>query len=120
MTACYSEIWADVMYGFLWMNGEDAMIKKISEMTDADKQKYLEGCKKALEKEQGIPWAVIEKRMLDDIDATFDDEKFARMDPDFAIDAAYARKEFGKNKPSLVDYMLWMGKFVTHSEYVEF
>ncbi len=41
------------------------------------------------------------------------------MDPDFAIDAAYARKEFGKKKPSLVDYMLWMGKFVTNSDEVE-
>ena len=59
------------------------MIKKISEMTEADEQKYLEGCKKALGKDQGISWPVIEKRMLDEIDATFDDEKFFKMDPDF-------------------------------------
>jgi len=37
------------------------------------------------------------------------------MDPDFRIDAAYARKEFGDKKPSLVDYLLWHLKFATHS-----
>ena len=41
------------------------------------------------------------------------------MDPDAQIDAAYARKAFGNKKPELVDYMLWMTKFVTKSEYVE-
>ena len=41
------------------------------------------------------------------------------MDPDYRIDAAYARKEFGDKKPELVDYLLWMLKFVTHSEYVD-
>ena len=46
------------------------------------------------------------------------DEKFVKMDPDFRIDAAFARKEFGDKKPSLVDYMLWSLKFVTKSEYV--
>ena len=59
------------------------------------------------------------KKMQAEIDATFDDEKFAKMDPDAAIDAAYARKEFKGVKPSLIDYMLWSMKFVTKSEYVE-
>jgi hypothetical protein len=35
------------------------------------------------------------------------------MDSDSRIDAAYARKEFGDKKPSLVDYMLWTAKFET-------
>lgn len=47
-------------------------------------------------------------------------QEFAKMSPDFAIDAAYARKEFGPgNKPSLVDYLLWMAEFVTKSDMVE-
>lgn len=41
-----------------------------------------------------------------------------QMDPDFRIDAAYARKEFGDRKPELVDYLLWSLKFVTKSDYV--
>ena len=92
---------------------------RISEMTAADKASFLEAPKRATEVEQGVPWPLMEKRMLDEIEATFDDERFAKMDPDFAIDAAYARKEFGKQKPELVDYMLWMLKFVTKSDIVE-
>ena len=41
------------------------------------------------------------------MEETFDDTQFARMNPDSRIDAAYARKEFGDKKSSLVDYMLW-------------
>ena len=29
------------------------------------------------------------------------------------------RKKFGDKKPALIDYLLWMLKFVTHSEYVD-
>ena len=54
-----------------------------------------------------------------EIDATFDDAQFVKMDPDSRIDAAYARKEFGDKKPSLVDYMLWTAEFVTHSDVIE-
>ena len=67
----------------------------------------------------GIPWEAIEPKILADLDAAFDDEKFPKMDPDFRIDAAYARKEFGDKKPSLVDYLLWHLKFATHSDIVE-
>ena len=49
----------------------------------------------------------------------FDDERFVKMSPDDQIDAAFARKEFGKEKPSLVDFLLWSWKFVTHSDVVE-
>jgi len=60
-----------------------------------------------------------ERKNQDNIDATFDDERFVKMSPDDQIDAAFARKEFGKEKPSLVDFLLWSGKFVTHSDVVE-
>lgn len=95
------------------------MRKRISDMTPADKVSFLEATKRAMLLEQGVPWEVIEPKILADIDATFDDEKFVKMDPDFRIDAAYARKEFGDKKPDLVDYMLWSLKFVTHSDVVE-
>jgi len=94
------------------------MYKKISEMTDEDKTEFLERTKRAMLREQGIPWEFMEAKIQEDIDNTFDDEKFVKMDPDFRVDAAYARKEFGDIKPSLVDYMLWSLKFVTKSEYV--
>ena len=95
------------------------MRKKITEMTAADKVEFLEKTKQATISERGIPWEFVETKLLEDIDNTFDDEKFVKMDPDFRIDAAYARKEFGDKKPELVDYILWMVKSVTHSEYVD-
>ena len=96
------------------------MIKKISDMTAADKAAFLEKTKRAMLLEQGVPWEFMEAQIQKEIDDTFDDEKFIKMSPDFRIDAAYARKEFGDKKPELVDYMLWMTKFVTKSDYVEF
>ena len=96
------------------------MRKKISEMTAADKKRFLDQTKKSMVHEYGIPWEFIEAKILGDLESTFDDAKFARMNPDDRIDAAYAKKEFGNKKPELVDYLLWMVKFVTKSEYVEF
>lgn len=96
------------------------MRKKISEMTAADKQKFLEQTKQSVIHEQGIPWEFMESKITEEIENTFDDMKFIKMDPDFRIDAAYARKEFGNKKPALVDYLLWSLKFVTKSEYVDF
>lgn len=95
------------------------MRKRISEMAQTDKASFLEATKRAMLIEYGTPWETIEAKIQADIDATFDDEKFAMMDPDFRIDAAYARKEFGDKKPELVDYILWSAKFVTHSDMVE-
>ncbi len=95
------------------------MHKRISEMTAADKAEFLEKTKQATINEQGVPWEFMEAKILEDIENTFNDEKFVKMDPDFRIDAAYARKEFGDKKPELVDYLLWMLKFVTNSEYVD-
>ncbi len=88
-------------------------------MTSEDKAEFLERTKLAMEREHGIPWEFIEPKILEDIENTFDDAKFVKMDPDFRIDAAYARKEFGDKKPALVDYLLWTLQFVTHSEYVD-
>ena len=89
------------------------MRKKISEMTKKDKAAFLAATIRATEE------AWMEARVQAEIDNTFDDEKFVKMDPDSRIDAAYARKEFGDKKPELVDYLLWTLKFVTKSEYVE-
>lgn len=88
-------------------------------MSDTDKVEFMEHIKQAMIREQGVPWKYIEKRMVEEIENIFDDEKFLKMDPDFRVDAAFARKEFGDQKPTLVDYMLWMVRFVTKSEYVE-
>ena len=95
------------------------MIKKMSELTAEDKAKFLENTKQAFIREQGVPWEFVEAKMIEEIENTFDDQKFVKMDPDAQIDAAYARKAFGNKKPELVDYMLWMTRFVTKSEYVE-
>ena len=95
------------------------MRKRIADMTAEDKAEFLKYTRLAVEREQGASWEVVEARILEDIENTFDDDKFVRMDPDFRIDAAYARREFGDRKPELVDYMLWSLKFVTKSEYVE-
>ena len=95
------------------------MKKHISEMTAEDKAAFLAATRVALEKEQGVSWSVIEARIQADIDAAFDDVRFAKMDPDFRIDAAYARKEFGEKKPELVDYILWSVKYVTRNDMVE-
>lgn len=95
------------------------MRKRISEMTQSDKYSYLEAVKRATEAEQGLSWTIMSKKIQTDIDTIFDDEKFAKMDPDSRIDASYARKEFGDKKPELVDYLLWMSKFVTKSDIVE-
>ena len=95
------------------------MRKKISEMTAADKAEFLKKTKEAMLREQGIPWEMVEPKIRKEIEDTFDDEKFLKMDPALRIDAAYARKEFGDKKPDLVDYLLWSAKFMTKSEYVE-
>lgn len=87
-------------------------------MTPKDKADFLEATKKEMLR-HGIPWEIMEAKNQADLDAAFDDEKFSKMDPDFRIDAAYARKEFGDKKPSLVDYLLWQLKHVTHSDEVE-
>ena len=88
-------------------------------MTVEDKAAFLESVKASLLLEQGVTWEFMEAKIKEDLDNTFDDEKFIKMDPDLRIDAAYARKDFGDKKPEIVDYLLWMTTFVTKSEYVE-
>ena len=95
------------------------MIKKISELTEQDKERFLEHVKKSMALEQGIPWDMMEPMIQSELDAVFDYYSCYRNDPAFAKDAELMRKEFGKNKPSIIDYMLWSTKFVTKSEYVE-
>ena len=93
------------------------MKKRIDDMTAQDKDAFMLEFRRSIEK-QGLSWPGMKAKIQNDIDATFDDEKFLKMSPDFMIDAAYARKEF-KEKPELVDYLLWTLKFTTHSNVVE-
>ena len=96
------------------------MLKRIQDLTEQDKARYFENIKRTMAEEQGIRWSDIESQVRKEIDDTFNDESFARMAPEYAIDAVHARAYFGKdNKPSVIDYILWTGKFVTHSDYVE-
>ena len=95
------------------------MIKKISELTEQDKEKFLKNVKKSMALEQGTPWELMETMIQAELDTVFDEGGCYQNNPNFAKDAELLRKEFGKNKPSIVDYMLWSSKFVTHSEYVE-
>ena len=88
-------------------------------MTPVDKASFLESVKHSMLLEHGVRWEEMEPKIQDSIDEMFDDERFVKMAPDDQNDAAFARKEFGKNKPELVDFMLWSAKFVTHSEEVE-
>ena len=46
------------------------MLKKISEMTDKDKAVFLEKKKRAMIEEQGIPWEIVESKILEDIENT--------------------------------------------------
>jgi len=57
------------------------MKKRICDMTPVDKAEFLESTKRAMEREHGVPWSWMEKKIQTDIDATFDDEKFVKMDP---------------------------------------
>ena len=76
------------------------MIKRISDMTPADKAVFMLEFQHCIEK-RGLSWQDMKAKLQNEIDATFDDEKFLKMSPDFMIDAAYARKEF-KEKPEIV------------------
>ncbi len=95
------------------------MRKRMSELTERDKELFLEATKQARKRNHGVEWSVIEKKIQDDIDAAFDDERFAKMDPEMAVDAAYARRDFKGVKPDMIDYLLWSLKFVTKSDYVD-
>ncbi len=95
------------------------MIKKISELTAKDKAEFLKKTKQAFIREHGIPWEIVEAKIIEELENTFDDEKFVKMNPDAQIDAAYARKAFGNKKTEIVVYMLWMATFVTKQEYVD-
>ena len=56
-------------------------------MTAADKAEFLERTKQSMLQEQGIPWEFVEAKIIEDIENTFDDEKFAKMNPDFRKEA---------------------------------
>ena len=49
------------------------MIKQIKNLTEEDKRIFLEKTKQELT-QTGIPWDFYEAKIMEDIDATFDDE----------------------------------------------
>ncbi len=52
-------------------------------------------------REQGIPWEIVEANIIEELENTFDDEKFVKIDLDAQVDGAYVRKAFGNKKPVL-------------------
>lgn len=95
------------------------MIKKINELTDADKQRFLRAVERDYKTNYNIPWTVIEQSAQAFLDQAFDDRLYPKMSPDDQIDAAHCRKAFNNTKPALVDYMIWSVTLATHSEYIE-
>ena len=72
------------------------MMKLWYKMTPEDKQRFYEGVITDYEKSTGLPWSIMEMKIRENLDSTFDDARFAAMSPDDQIDARYCRKEFGK------------------------
>ncbi len=102
------------------------MIKRTKDMTGIDKSIFFKKTKRALFDLNGIPWPEMEAKIMEDMDAAFDDdlyESLKRENPEMAMDAKRAREYFKWDKehkrPALVDYMLWMVQAVTASEWVE-
>ena len=94
------------------------MHKKISEMADADKAEFLEP-KTSLLKNHGILWEVMEAKVIQEIEDTFDDEKFVKWTP-IPVSNSLCQEGVRDRKLASVDYLLWMLKFVTGSDYVDF
>lgn len=95
------------------------MIKHMKDLTEQEKLAFYESVKKSYEEQYHMSWRMIKAMIQQEIDDTFDDAKFVKLPADQQIDAAYARKEFGRNKPAMIDYMLWTFRFITHSDLVE-
>lgn len=95
-------------------------------MTDTDKEIYFRNIQATYERYYDMPWCTIVQRIQDEIDATFDDERFSQMkidNPEFAIDAGNARKYFKwdmkHKKPCVIDYILWSVQYVTKSDWID-
>ena len=96
------------------------MLKNYKNLTPEDKRRFLEASIVEFEKNSGgLPWSVVKERAQAFLDCAFDDKRFPQMSPDDQIDAAFCRKEFGKKKPELVDFLIWTARFVAHSDLVE-
>ena len=94
------------------------MIKKISDLTEKEKAAFFRASLDEMARNYGASKTVVKQKMQDELDRAYSDAGFARMNPDNRIDMAYLRRDF-KKKPSLEDYLIWMTKFVTHSDSVE-
>ena len=94
------------------------MIKHYKDLTPQDKQKFISRTIWEMENIYNVPWPELEAKMQAFLDAAFDDSRFPMMSSDDVIDASYCRKEF-QEKPDLIDFMIWQGRFVTKSDYIE-
>ena len=56
--------------------------------------------------------------MLQFLEDAYDDKKFPNMSADDRIDASYLRRDY-ESKPSLIDFIIWQVRFVTHNDMVE-
>ena len=95
------------------------MIKKRQDLTPAEKQRLFEATKADMEQNYHIPWPVMEQKIQSFLDQAFDEDACLQMSQDDQIDAYHVRKAFNRKKPSVVDYLIWAGTFVTKSEYVQ-
>ena len=95
------------------------MLKRMQDLTPEEKQRIYRETIRIFERDhKDISWSEIERRAQVFLDRAFDDKLFPQMSPDDQIDAAFCRKEFRKNKPSLVDYFIWTTKFVMHTDMI--
>ena len=95
------------------------MIKRIQELTEEERKRFYRATMAEIQRTGHISAAEVQQKIQRLIDQAFDDELFPKMSADDRIDASFCRKEFGDKKPDIIDYLLWSGKFVTHSDYVE-
>ena len=94
------------------------MIKYYKDLTASDKERFVAKIKREIESVQDTSWPEMERKMQAFLDTAFDDALFMKMSPEDMIDASYCRKEF-KEKPSLEDFLIWQGRFVANTEYVD-
>lgn len=94
------------------------MIKHYKDLTPSDKARFLDKTKREIENIHNVSWSEMERKMQAFLDAAYDDNLLPKMSPDDLIDAGFCQKEF-KEKPSFVDFLIWHGRFLTHSDFVD-
>ena len=94
------------------------MIKKAADLTEREKEAFYRASMDEAVRKYGISRSVMRQKIEDDLNRSFHDASFVKMDSDAQIDAAFLRRAF-KEKPSVEDYVVWTATFVTHSDMIE-